>query len=363
MLQGRRGRTVLRPDSTSSSVVLPLPDGPICARAAQPGPSSAQCRGRDGHSGTGAAHQRSHLPGFEHTGHVLQQHCFFGLVHQGGDRVGDVLRGAHVWRQCSSAAARAARPARSARSRTLNVTRMPSERKASTEAEGCMPPASTSPAAGAALERESRAFMALIAVRARRQAPWLQRGAEGGESDPRPRGCRPRCEGHRWKAGNLKRDQAQNGSGDRGTICDRDERAGRACTARSLTCCRPTSAARAETLPPPRSPGVRARGDVSSCDDQRARRGELCTGAGAWLSSSQSSSSSSRCGSGASSLLCCPAAACGHRERVRQGREPAAPRSGASPLLDAHAAPALSKSVRGAAVNLCRAMQMRISLL
>ena len=43
-------------------------------------------------------------------------------------------------------------------------------------------------------------------------------------------------------------------------------------------------------------------------------------------------------------------------------REPAAPRSGASPSLDAHAAPALSKSGRGAAVNAePSAMQMRIS--
>ena len=63
---------------------------------------------------------------------------------------------------------------------------MPSERKASTEAEGCKPPASTSPAAGAALDSESRANMALSAARARCQARGLQRAAEGGEGVAAP---------------------------------------------------------------------------------------------------------------------------------------------------------------------------------
>ena len=49
-----------------------------------------------------------------------------------------------------------------------------------------MPPASTSPAAGAALDSESRANMALSAARARCQARWLQRAAEGGEGVAAP---------------------------------------------------------------------------------------------------------------------------------------------------------------------------------
>ena len=49
-----------------------------------------------------------------------------------------------------------------------------------------MPPASTSPVAGAALDSESRTNMALMAVRARCKARWLQRGVEGGEGVAAP---------------------------------------------------------------------------------------------------------------------------------------------------------------------------------
>ena len=161
--------------------------------------------------------------------------------------------------------------------------------------------------------------------------------------------------------GNLKRDQAQNGSGDRGTICDRDERAGRACTARSLTCCRPTSAARAETLPPPsRATG---RGATAAAATTSAPGGASCAPAPA--RGCPAPSRPARPAAAAAARRRCYAA---RRRRVDieslcdSWREPAAPRSGASPSLDAHAAPALSKSVRGAAVNAePSAMQMRIS--